>query len=221
MRDTAPAGFVHCAGPMPSRRPHPTSPKPRRRIGPRRRATLPPVELIPAGEVDAALLDQLGRDLQGALGVQWTIGDALPLREEWKDAQSGLYRSIYLIHALMDRAGAGDGGEAPPWRLAIGDIGLCAQGVGGVLGEAAQEGCCAVVGVAPLRHGSGADTEVLRGRLLSEAVHELGHLAGAAHCRRASCVMYPSLHIADTDHKGPAFCDECRRALKLRGLQDS
>ncbi|HEX6370515.1 MAG TPA: matrixin family metalloprotease, partial [Longimicrobium sp.] len=72
-----------------------------------------------------------------------------------------------------------------------------------------------------LRDGSGADAGVLRDRLLTEALHELGHLAGLAHCRRASCVMYPSRHIADSDHKEHAFCAECRPSLKLRRLQES
>lgn len=179
------------------------------------------MELIPAGEVDPALLETLGDGLRRALGVQWCVGDALPLREEWMETESGLYRSIHLIHALMDRAALGGAKRAQHWRLAIADAGLCAEGVGAVYGEAAMEGCCAVVGLAPLRAGSGADAGVLRDRLLTEAVHELGHLAGLAHCRNTSCVMYPSLHIADTDLKGRTFCPECRRPLKLRGLQES
>jgi archaemetzincin len=193
----------------------------RRRIVPRRRRKLRPIELIAAGGVDRALLDELGEALRAELGMQWSIGDALSLREEWRETESGLYRSIHLMHALMDRV---EGGEETPrrtWRLAIADAGLCAEGVGEVLGEAAVEGCCAVVGLAPLRAGSGADGQVLRSRLLTEAVHEIGHLAGAAHCRRASCVMYPSLHIADSDRKGHTFCAECRRTLNLRGLQES
>jgi predicted Zn-dependent protease len=194
--------------------------KPLRRVLPRRRRRLRPVELIPAGEVDGALLETLGGDLQNALGVQWCVGDALPLREEWRETESGLYRSIHLMHALMDRTAQRDAKRARRWRVAIADAGLCAQGVGRIYGEAAMEGCCAVVGLAPLRAGSGADAEVLRDRLLTEAVHELGHLAGLAHCRNASCVMYPSLHIADTDHKGRTFCRECRRPLKLRELQE-
>ncbi|MBW3569732.1 MAG: hypothetical protein KY467_01385 [Gemmatimonadetes bacterium] len=169
--------------------------------------------------MDRALLDALGRDLQGELGVQWWVGDALPLRDEWRETESGLYRSIHLIHALMERAQGGEGNARRTWRLAIADAGLCAEGVGEVFGEAAMEGCCAVVGIQPLRGGSGADGQVLRARLLTQAVHELGHLAGAGHCRRASCVMYPSRHIADSDHKGHTFCAECRDALKLRGVQ--
>lgn len=191
----------------------------RRRILPRRRRRLRPVELIPAGGADRALLEGLGRDLQAELGVQWCIGDAMDLRDEWRDAESGHYRSIHLIHALMD--GARRGGRARRWRLAIAEAGLCAEGVGAVFGEAAMEGCCAVVGLAPLRTGSGADAGVLRSRLLTEAVHELGHLAGLRHCGRASCVMYPSRHIADSDHKQHAFCPECRPSLKLRALQET
>jgi archaemetzincin len=192
-----------------------------RRALPRRRRGLRPVELVPAGEVDTALLHALGADLQAALGVQWCVGDALPLREEWRETESGFYRSIHLMHALMDRAAAEDAKRARRWRLAIADAGLCAESVGTVFGEAAVEGCCAVVGLTPLRAGSGADAGVLRDRLLTEAVHELGHLAGVRHCGRASCVMYPSRHIADTDTKERAFCAECRRSLKLRGLQES
>lgn len=193
----------------------------RRRIVPRRRRKLRPIELIPAGGTDRALLDELGRGLQAELGVQWSVGDALPLEPEWRETESGLYRSIHLIHALMDRAQGGEGGARRTWRVAIADAGLCAEGVGEVFGEAAVEGCCAVVGVEALRAGSGADGQVLRSRLLTSAVHELGHLAGVAHCRRASCVMYSSLHIADTDRKGHTFCAECRRTLNLRGLQES
>ncbi|HYR07086.1 MAG TPA: hypothetical protein VEQ60_04945, partial [Longimicrobium sp.] len=75
----------------------------RRCIVPGRRRKLRPVELIPAGGMDRALLEELGQALQAELGMQWSIGDALPLCEEWRERESGLYRSIHLIHALMDR----------------------------------------------------------------------------------------------------------------------
>lgn len=192
-----------------------------RRALPRRRRGFRPVELVPAGEVDSSLLRTLGADLQAALGVQWRVGEAMPLRGEWRETEGGHYRSIHLMHALMDRVADQDAKRDRRWRLAIADAGLCAEGAGGIFGEAAMEGCCAVVGLAPLRAGSGADAGVLRDRLLTVAVHELGHLAGMRHCGRASCVMFPSRHIADTDSKERAFCPECRRSLKLRGLQES
>ena len=187
---------------------------------PRRRRNVPSeIELVAAGEVAPALIHALGADLERSAGMQWRLGEPMPLREEWRDAESGLYRSVHLMHALIARRGAEDGDGAPRWTLAIADAGFCAAEVGPVFGEAEMEGCCAAVGLQPLRRGSGADAEVLRGRLLSVALHELGHLGGADHCRRASCVMYPSAHIADTDRKGTRFCQECAQALKRLGIR--
>lgn len=185
----------------------------------RRRKPPPVLELIPAGEVDDGLLRTLGADLQASLGLQWRRGDEVPLRGEWMDAETGLYRSVFLMHALMASAGAAERRAPPRWRLAIADAGFCAAEVGPIFGEAEVDGCCAVVGLAPLRTGSGADAEVLRDRLLTEALHELGHLAGAEHCGRASCVMYPSLHIADSDHKGASFCAHCAEPLQRLGIR--
>jgi archaemetzincin len=185
----------------------------------RRRKPPPVLELIPAGALDDGLLRTLGADLQAALGLQWRIGEAVPLRAEWRDAETGLYRSVYLMHVLMASAGAAKRRAPPGWRLAIADAGFCAAEVGPIFGEAEVGGCCAVVGLAPLRTGSGADAEVLRDRLRTEALHELGHLAGAEHCGRASCVMYPSLHIADSDHKGASFCAHCAEPLQRLGIR--
>jgi archaemetzincin len=177
------------------------------------------VEIVPAGEVDDGLLRTLGADLQAAAGLQWMLGDPHPLDDGWVDPETGLYRSVYLMHELIASARAGARAEGRRWRLAIADAGFCAAGVGPVYGEAAMGGTCAVVGLAPLRRGSGADGDVLRARLLTEALHELGHLAGMEHCRRASCVMYASLHIADTDQKGACFCADCAAVIKRLGLR--
>jgi archaemetzincin len=186
---------------------------------PRRRKPPPVLEIVPAGEVDEGLLRTLGADVESRLGMQWRMGDGLPLSDGWMDPETGLYRSVFLMHALLARRDGADGSADARWTLAIADAGFCAADVGPVFGEAEVEGCCCVVGLAPLRRGSGADVDVLRARLLTEALHELGHVAGAEHCRRASCVMYPSLHIADTDLKGATFCAGCAPALKRLGIR--
>jgi archaemetzincin len=185
----------------------------------RRRTTPPVLELVAAGRVDDALLPMLGAELQARTGLQWRVGEAVPLRDEWRDPRTGLVRSIHLMHALMDAAEEDEDGRR--WTLAIAEEGFCAEGVGPILGEAAVDGCCATIGVAPLRRGSGADADVFRARMVTEALHELGHLAGAEHCGRASCVMYPSLDIADTDLKGDRFCVTCASVLEKRGIRKS
>ncbi|HEX8391874.1 MAG TPA: hypothetical protein VF665_05880 [Longimicrobium sp.] len=178
------------------------------------------MHLIPAGPVDDGLLRALGADLEARAGLQWCVGEPMPLDPDWR-TQAGMYPSSALIDALIASGDDKGRGRRRPWRLAIADAGLCAPGVGPVFGEAEVGGCCAAIGLQPLRHGSGADADVLRGRLLTEALHELGHLAGADHCGRPSCVMYASCDIADTDRKHAGFCDDCRGALKWRGLRES
>ncbi len=162
------------------------------------------IELVPAGTPDPALVATLAADLREHTGLPVQPGDPLPIDEAWRTSGGGL-RSMSVLHALMARVGRRSG----RWHLAIAEAELCGGEVGRVFGEAAQDGCCAVVGIAPLRAGSGSVGEVVRARLLTAALHELGHLAGAEHCRRASCVMYPSRDIADTDRKGTAFCRDC------------
>ena len=173
------------------------------------------------GAADDGLLRALGADIREAMGLQWRLGARMPLHDSWMDPETGLCRSVHLMHALIASAGAAKTGDPPCWRLAIADPGFCAAEAGPILGEAAVEDGCAAVGLAPLRAGSGADADVLRGRLRTEALHELGHLAGAEHCRRASCVMYPSRNIADTDRKGAHFCPACAEVLKSLGIRKS
>lgn len=75
-----------------------------------------------------------------------------------------------------------------------------------VFGLASCEAKCAVVSA--FRLGP-PESEILRVRLLKEAVHELGHLHGLGHCADPLCVMYFSNCLADTDRKSPDFCGRC------------
>ncbi len=53
-------------------------------------------------------------------------------------------------------------------------------------------------------------------RALKEAVHEIGHLFYLEHCKNPTCVMFFSNSLADTDRKGPNFCEICLKKLKGR-----
>jgi archaemetzincin len=68
-----------------------------------------------------------------------------------------------------------------------------------VFGEAELGGRCAVVSLQRLDerfYGVPAREELLRERLVKEAVHELGHTFGLRHCEDWRCVMTPS-HAVD------------------------
>src|SRR5207247_8694152 len=51
-------------------------------------------------------------------------------------------------------------------------------------------------------------------RATTEAIHELGHTYGLAHCQNPECVMWFSNTVAETDRKGIKFCSVHAAALK-------
>jgi archaemetzincin len=85
-----------------------------------------------------------------------------------------------------------------------------------VFGEAQLEGNCAVVSTARLReefYGMPPRIDLMRDRLLKEAVHELGHTFGLRHCSDWRCVMASSHAVELLDVKGEEFCPACRREV--------
>jgi archaemetzincin len=89
-----------------------------------------------------------------------------------------------------------------------------------VFGEAQLDGNCAVVSTARLKeefYGLPRRQELLRERLLKEAVHELGHTFGLRHCADWRCVMTSSHAVERLDVKGAEFCRACRKPVFSNG----
>jgi len=85
-----------------------------------------------------------------------------------------------------------------------------------VFGEAQLDGNCAVVSTARLHeefYGLPAREDLLRERLVKEAVHELGHTFGLRHCADWRCVMTSSHAVERLDVKGTEFCGACRKQV--------
>jgi archaemetzincin len=167
------------------------------------------VVLVPVGAVDDDVLAALAADLAPRLGLPCPTAPRLPPDPAWAEPLTGRPRSGAVLEALAPRA------EPDAWTLGVTEADLRGGGGVPVFGEAEPGTQCAVVGLARLREGKGSDDGVFGARLLAEAVHELGHLAGLPHCRHRKCVMFPSAHIAETDAKGSAFCRTCARGAGL------
>jgi len=82
-----------------------------------------------------------------------------------------------------------------------------------VFGEAQVGGPCAVISYYRLRqefYGLDPDQELLRQRLLKEAVHELGHTFGLRHCQDYRCAMASAHAVEWIDIREGVLCEICR-----------
>ncbi len=157
-----------------------------------------------------ALVQRLVVPLEARFAAPVVVDPPRPVRPEWLDRERGRYDAGAILQALQDPPPT-DGG----WRLALLAGDLVAAGVRSAAGVATIGGCCGVLALAPLDPGAAtADAQaadLFFRRTLTEAVHEIGHLAGLAHCPDEDCAMYYAATIAETDRKSPNFCQRCRR----------
>ncbi len=169
---------------------------------------MPLIHLLPLGDVAPQLTERLRPALEARFAASVTLDAPAPVRPEWLDAARGQYAAATVLEWLL-REPPADGG----WRLALLPGDLYAEGLESAFGVSTMAGCCAVLGLARLHpaHDDAAGDLFFR-RVLTEAVHEIGHMAGLGHCDDPGCVMCFSRGVADTDRKGTEFCARCRSA---------
>ena len=140
-----------------------------------------------------AAAEALAAALGPALGLPAQVADQpLELPASAHYPGRGQWLASGLIAAL-EAAPAPAPAERPRLRLGLTDVDLFDTGLNFVFGEASP-GRGAVVSTARLDeafYGLEPAPEALRARrLLTEAVHELGHAVGLGHCAREDCVMW-------------------------------
>lgn len=85
-----------------------------------------------------------------------------------------------------------------------------------VFGRARVGGRAALVSLArldPAFYGLPADEDATLARAVREALHELGHVAGLAHCDGPACLMRFAGSIEKADLRGAGFCRACGSRL--------
>jgi archaemetzincin len=168
------------------------------------------ITLVPIGRVDPVPPGWLKEDLKTIFQAGVKELPPLPLSPRHLHKE----RDQYLADGLLaDLTLPGQSGTI--LCLGITDADLFSRGMNFVFGVACTgKALISTFRLRPEFYGSPANPKVYRWRVLTEAVHELGHALGLAHCEYPGCVMYFSNWIGDTDRKGPRFCYRCMKRLE-------
>ncbi|MEM3051252.1 MAG: archaemetzincin family Zn-dependent metalloprotease [Candidatus Bathyarchaeia archaeon] len=168
------------------------------------------VGILPIAHIDTSILEEIKDKLPLIFpNTTCTILDEAPLKAEYFNRKRQQYRSHAILNTIQKFAAK----KSDLHRvLGVVDTDLFVSELNFVFGEALCPGKAALISLWRLRpefYGDTSDMTLFSARALKEAVHELGHTLGLRHCSRASCVMYFSNSILDTDRKQSLFCDQC------------
>ncbi|HID05039.1 MAG TPA: hypothetical protein EYH45_03675 [Candidatus Caldiarchaeum subterraneum] len=164
------------------------------------------MELLVISEVhDAELLDRVAEVISEIFGikVRYSFVDTVVESVDY-DISRGQYDAARVVERVRR------GFVVKDLVLLVTDKDLYVDGLNFVFGYAPYPvGIISTHRLNPGFYGQPFDPSVFLKRVLTEAVHEVGHLVGLKHCRNPSCVMYFSNSILDTDRKGIYPCGRC------------
>ena len=169
--------------------------------------------LIPVGEVDRKVIEVLQNELSKVFNKPVMIGKGIPEPDDAFSKKRNQYLSTAILNTIMEQKEYASYGKI----LGVVDHDLYVPELNFVFGEAGRR--AAVISLTRLRqefYNLPRDQDLFQKRVLTEAVHELGHTYGLGHCRNPRCVMFFSNTLVDTDRKGPDFCPDCKRQVESR-----
>jgi archaemetzincin len=173
------------------------------------------VRLLPVGSIDFTLLEELCDAIPRRLSVRCEILPAPLDPNPSYHAERQQFHSSEILQRMQSIVQARD------WRvLAVANVDLYIPILKYVFGEAQMGGPCAIVSTHRLRqefYGLPIDEELLRERLVKEAIHELGHTLQLRHCQDYRCVMASSHSVEWIDLRENSLCDACLYQLESSG----
>ncbi|NWG01903.1 MAG: archaemetzincin family Zn-dependent metalloprotease [Syntrophaceae bacterium] len=167
--------------------------------------------LVPIGEIDKKVIQVLRDDLNKVFKKPVFIGKGMPEPDYAYNMKRNQFLSTAILNALLKQK------EYAPYEKILGlvDHDLFVPELNFVFGQAGSK--AAVISLTRLRQSFyrlSEDQNLFHQRILTEAVHELGHTYGLGHCENTRCVMFFSNSLIDTDGKGSEFCLSCKNKLQ-------
>jgi len=168
------------------------------------------IALVPVSGVERAPLAWLKEDLPGIFQAGIVEFPPLPLSPRHFREERGQYLAGGILADLIPLVRNGN-----TLLLGITDADLFTPRMNFVFGMASTErALISTFRLRPEWYGLPPNLKVYRWRVVTEAVHELGHALGLPHCEYPGCVMHFSTWIGDTDRKGPGFCYRCGQRVE-------
>ena len=173
-------------------------------------SSLMAILLVPVGEIDQKVIQVLQDDLNTVFKKPVVISKGMPEPKDAFHKKRNQYLSTAILNSIMEQK------EYTFYEKILGivDHDLFIPELNFVFGEASQK--AAVISLTRLRqtfYQLPEDRTLFHQRVLTEAVHELGHTYGLGHCKNSRCVMFFSNSLMDTDRKGSEFCPPCQSKL--------
>lgn len=171
------------------------------------------IYLQPFAGIDRKVMERMGKELEKVFGFPYKIGPSkeLPI--------NAYHRKRHQWHSttILERALNVNVPQDVERVLGLTNVDLFAEGLNFVFGEADPFHGAAIISLFRLNpeyYMLPPNEGLFHQRVIKEAIHELGHTYGLDHCSNSKCIMFFSNTLADTDRKGPGFCDECKKKLK-------
>jgi archaemetzincin len=166
------------------------------------------LHLLPIGDLNDGLLGELAPALAGIFRVPCVLAHRSLNPDFAYHREREQYHSSEILQAMQAHV------SSDCWRvLGVTAVDLYIPILTFVFGEAQIGGPCGLVSAYRLQqkfYGLPHDPEILRVRLLKEAVHEIGHTLDLSHCDDYQCAMAPSHAVEWIDLKEYRLCDSCR-----------
>ncbi len=163
------------------------------------------LQLVPVGQVSVMQLHEYEAPILQVLGVESYVGKTTlgpPTFAFNKDREQ--YHSTAVLRRLLS------GKDPGALRiLGVTDADLFIPDTPFLFGESDRESHAGVVSIARLR----GDTEVARRRVVTEVLHQTGHLIGLSYCEDTRCVMANAQSLSEAERRMPQLCNNCKNEL--------
>ncbi|MCS4542361.1 MAG: archaemetzincin family Zn-dependent metalloprotease [Euryarchaeota archaeon] len=169
------------------------------------------LKLLPIESVQHSVLENISSGIKEIFGEIFEVQTAKEGLEVPKDAYNSS-RKQYKSEAFLELAQKLPKHSRVDRILAVTNVDLYAHPLNFIFGQAQKPGKVALISIYRLNprfYGQTFDEQLYKDRIVKEAVHELGHTLGLAHCKDIKCVMVFSNSIIEVDRKKKYFCEKC------------